>query len=126
MKWSYLIIILLAITFCSCEFENKKKYENKKNIGKISDPFGMATYQAYIYEDSTFYLPSEGTIVHWSEGLFLVNGDTMSFVTTRGKPTLKNKYIMYKDTVSTHSKYITYKLTPIKSEGTIIFLYWLK
>lgn len=64
------IFLLCVLVLFSCEFEKNEKFKRKNIIGEISDPFGMATYQMNLYEDSTFYLSSEGTIVHWSEGFF--------------------------------------------------------
>lgn len=122
LKIKLLIITLSSLLF-SCSVEDKGKFDKKNVVGEISDPFGMATYQVFLYDDSTFYLPSEGTIVHWGEGIFSINEDTISFVTTRGEAALFNRYTISVDTTiySTNPIYI---LTPIDKTKGLIFLQW--
>ena len=111
---------MITLIFSSCE--NTEKFKDKECIGKINDPFGMATYEILLFEDSSFYLPSEGTIVHWAEGSYSIKSDTMSFKVSRGKSELsEKKYIISEDTIN-QSNFI---LTSIEVPKNIIFLNWL-
>lgn len=110
---------MITLSVSSCE--NAEKFKDKECIGKINDPFGMGTYEILLFKDSSFYLPSEGSILHWAEGSYSINGDTLRFKIARGESHLsQKKYIISEDT-TTQNYYI---LTSIERPKNIMFLKW--
>ena len=65
------IFLTLAIVLISCDSEPAEKYAEKVKIGELDQIFGMAPFKVCLYENSTFYLPSEGTNLKYSEETLL-------------------------------------------------------
>jgi len=82
--------LFILLFFTSCDPQNS--YSKKKRIGVCQEHQGMSTFEANLYEDSTFYQPGN-PLVGYSFGKFRVSRDTVSFETQGGEQNLCPGYI---------------------------------
>ena len=92
-----IICLVTLITFVSCNFEPKQEFAKKKVIGLCQENQGMITCEIRLYNDSTFYLPSDKGFIKYSFGEFKIKKDTFYFLTKGGEINLCDKYLINKN-----------------------------
>jgi hypothetical protein len=88
---TFKIFALATFLFTSCNFDPKDKFMAKQEIGICQSNHGMVTYEAVLYSDSTFYIPTS-TLIDFSFGEFHIKEDTFLFTTRGGDVNLCEKY----------------------------------
>jgi hypothetical protein len=102
------LFFFIAIFLISCSNDPKKKFDSKSKIGVCQENQGMVTFEATLYIDSTFYIPSNA-LISYSYGEFKINGETIQFKTNGGDKHLCDKYNISIDKLT---------LTPIDCQMT--------
>jgi hypothetical protein len=83
----------IAMGITSCNSNPKEKFLLKKQIGVCQEIDGMVTFEAKLYSDSTFYIPSNDLYINYSFGEFHIKKDTVLFITNGGETHLCEKYL---------------------------------
>jgi hypothetical protein len=87
---------LFLFSLVSCSNDPKNRFGAKIKIGLCQENQGIVTYEAQLYADSTFYIPSD-IVIDYSYGTFNITGDTILFKTIGGEKHLCDKYKIAND-----------------------------
>jgi hypothetical protein len=88
---SKILLLCFLILLISCNTEPKAKFAKKQPIATCQENQGMVTYEVFLYDDATFYLPSN-TLVGFSSGNYKWMQNEIQFNTTSGTKNLCKSY----------------------------------